>query len=266
MTHFESILFGSLFGRGVVCNYTSWLSRGWCRLELWCRLLSNKSDTTVIVLHSATEAEFMCLDPIWMRFLAFFPRYSRFFMLHSRCFSFETPAPDLRNFRVFWKCDEIVERWFPLKQEVCSSKWTSFFFRFYQSYEGFNWIGSTTTLQMESLLWKMIEQWWWSWERWRQLAKSNICGVAASFCVVKVLILEQGSVNYLFWGDQTIQIYGNFEGSPLWQCIVWVGNIMTPEFGGKWWYFEKASPRVPESEFGTLNIADALSAWPFCLK
>ena len=45
--------------RGVVCNYTSWLSRGWCRLELWCRLLSNKSDTTVIVLHSATEAEFM---------------------------------------------------------------------------------------------------------------------------------------------------------------------------------------------------------------
>ncbi|CAE7207234.1 unnamed protein product [Symbiodinium natans] len=40
-------------------NYTTWMSRGWCRAELWCRLLSNKSDTSVIVAYSATEAEFM---------------------------------------------------------------------------------------------------------------------------------------------------------------------------------------------------------------
>ncbi|CAE7633916.1 unnamed protein product [Symbiodinium sp. CCMP2592] len=40
-------------------NYASWLSRGWCRAELWCRLLSNKIDTTIIVIYSPTEAEFM---------------------------------------------------------------------------------------------------------------------------------------------------------------------------------------------------------------
>ncbi|CAE7562776.1 unnamed protein product [Symbiodinium pilosum] len=40
-------------------NYASWLSRGWCRAELWCRLLSNKIDTSVIVVYSPGEAEFM---------------------------------------------------------------------------------------------------------------------------------------------------------------------------------------------------------------
>ncbi|CAE7699076.1 unnamed protein product, partial [Symbiodinium pilosum] len=40
-------------------NYGSWLSRGWCRAELWCRLLSNKADTSVIVAYSPKEAEFM---------------------------------------------------------------------------------------------------------------------------------------------------------------------------------------------------------------
>ena len=30
-----------------------------------------------------------------------------------------------------------------------------------------------------------------------------------------------------FWGNQTMRIYGNFEGFPLFLCIVWVGNIMT---------------------------------------
>ena len=40
----------------------------------------------------------------------------------------------------------------------------------------------------------------------------------------------QWSLNYPFWGNQTIQIYGNFEGFPLKQCIVWVGDIMTPQF------------------------------------
>ena len=31
----------------------------WCRAELWCRLLSNKIDTTVIVVYSNVQAEFM---------------------------------------------------------------------------------------------------------------------------------------------------------------------------------------------------------------
>jgi len=44
---------------GKLCNYAAWLSRGWCRAELWCHLLSNKSDTSVVVVYSATEAEYM---------------------------------------------------------------------------------------------------------------------------------------------------------------------------------------------------------------
>jgi len=44
---------------GLPCNYTSWLSRGWCRAELWCRLLSNKVDTSVVVVFSPREAELM---------------------------------------------------------------------------------------------------------------------------------------------------------------------------------------------------------------
>ena len=40
-------------------NYASWLSRGWCRAELWCRLLSNREDTSIIVMYTALEAEFM---------------------------------------------------------------------------------------------------------------------------------------------------------------------------------------------------------------
>ncbi|CAE7865948.1 unnamed protein product [Symbiodinium necroappetens] len=43
----------------VLCNYTSWLSRGWCRAEWWCHLLSNKADSSVIVVYSPREAEFM---------------------------------------------------------------------------------------------------------------------------------------------------------------------------------------------------------------
>ncbi|CAJ1372276.1 unnamed protein product [Effrenium voratum] len=51
---------------GMPCNYRSWLSRGWCRAELWCHLLSNKPDTSVILVFSAREAEFM--SPLnWQR-------------------------------------------------------------------------------------------------------------------------------------------------------------------------------------------------------
>ncbi|CAJ1389356.1 unnamed protein product [Effrenium voratum] len=41
---------------GHECNYETWLSRGWCRAELWCRLLSNRQDTSVIVIFSDVEA------------------------------------------------------------------------------------------------------------------------------------------------------------------------------------------------------------------
>ena len=48
--------------RGCFCNYTSWLQRGWCRAELWCRLLSNRPDTHVILLHSTRDATWMKQD------------------------------------------------------------------------------------------------------------------------------------------------------------------------------------------------------------
>ncbi|CAJ1453513.1 unnamed protein product [Effrenium voratum] len=41
---------------GRECNYETWLWRGWCRAELWCRLLSNRKDTSVIVIFSDVEA------------------------------------------------------------------------------------------------------------------------------------------------------------------------------------------------------------------
>ncbi|CAJ1422608.1 unnamed protein product [Effrenium voratum] len=44
---------------GKCCNYTSWLSRGWCRAELWCHLLSDKPFTQVIVVYSTKESQFM---------------------------------------------------------------------------------------------------------------------------------------------------------------------------------------------------------------
>eukprot|EP00434_Breviolum_minutum_P003820 symbB.v1.2.003361.t1/scaffold186.1/size279346/8 len=47
------------FDTSLPCNYTTWLSRGWCRAELWCRLLSTRRDTSVIVIFSAREALYM---------------------------------------------------------------------------------------------------------------------------------------------------------------------------------------------------------------
>eukprot|EP00434_Breviolum_minutum_P024972 symbB.v1.2.022058.t1/scaffold1941.1/size95522/4 len=44
---------------GRYCNYTSWLTRGWCRAELWCHLLSAKPFTQVIVVYSTKESQFM---------------------------------------------------------------------------------------------------------------------------------------------------------------------------------------------------------------
>ncbi|CAK9063449.1 unnamed protein product [Durusdinium trenchii] len=44
---------------GAHCNYTTWLTRGWCRAELWYRTLSNRKNTSVIVMLSAVEAECM---------------------------------------------------------------------------------------------------------------------------------------------------------------------------------------------------------------
>ena len=38
-------------------NNGIWLARGWCRAEPWCRLLSNRPDTSVVVIFSAREKD-----------------------------------------------------------------------------------------------------------------------------------------------------------------------------------------------------------------
>ena len=40
--------------------------------------------------------------------------------------------------------------------------------------------------------------------------------------------LGQGSLNYLYSENPTIQMYGNFERFTYKNALVWVGNIMTP--------------------------------------
>mmetsp|Transcript_36115 Transcript_36115/g.80740 ORF Transcript_36115/g.80740 Transcript_36115/m.80740 type:complete len:414 (-) Transcript_36115:17-1258(-) len=41
------------------CNYGSWLSRGWCRAELWCKQLSTNANSGVIVVQGADDATFL---------------------------------------------------------------------------------------------------------------------------------------------------------------------------------------------------------------
>lgn len=44
---------------GALCNYSSWLSRGWCRGELWYRMLSSRRSTSIMVMFSEHEVECM---------------------------------------------------------------------------------------------------------------------------------------------------------------------------------------------------------------
>ena len=45
--------------------------------------------------------------------------------------------------------------------------------------------------------------------------------------------LSQGSLNYPFQGNQTMQTYGSFESLSF--CLVWVANITTPVFPFLFW-------------------------------
>ena len=44
---------------------------------------------------------------------------------------------------------------------------------------------------------------------------ANSCPVSWAFFLQKKQKTRMGSLNYPFWGNQTIQVYGNFEGFPL---------------------------------------------------
>ena len=51
---------------GHTCDYSSWLSRGWCRTEMWCKQLSDVSDIPVIVVPSKEAAHFVM--PQWVHY------------------------------------------------------------------------------------------------------------------------------------------------------------------------------------------------------
>ena len=51
---------------GLRCNYTTWLQRGWCRMELWCHVLSARSKHPIVVVRSHDSAQFTA--PLWHRY------------------------------------------------------------------------------------------------------------------------------------------------------------------------------------------------------
>jgi len=44
---------------GKICNFSTWLSRGWCRSELWSRALCLRDTIPPIAVHSEDKAEFI---------------------------------------------------------------------------------------------------------------------------------------------------------------------------------------------------------------
>ncbi|CAE7268392.1 unnamed protein product [Symbiodinium sp. CCMP2456] len=44
---------------GRLCNFESWLQRGWCRAELWCNRLCTNANLGVIVVQGAADATFL---------------------------------------------------------------------------------------------------------------------------------------------------------------------------------------------------------------
>eukprot|EP00438_Fugacium_kawagutii_P023289 Skav226226 [mRNA] locus=scaffold1218:235260:238867:- [translate_table: standard] len=51
---------------GLLCNYNSWLERGWCRTELWCHVLSARSKHPFVVVRNHDSAQYTA--PLWHRY------------------------------------------------------------------------------------------------------------------------------------------------------------------------------------------------------
>ncbi|CAE7213628.1 ANKRD50, partial [Symbiodinium natans] len=52
---------------GCECSYRTWLRRGWCRTEMWCKLLSEKSTIPIVVISGGEKAEF--ISPVrWVHY------------------------------------------------------------------------------------------------------------------------------------------------------------------------------------------------------
>lgn len=41
-----------------LCDYSSWSIRGWCRTELWCKMMLGNQDTPMVVVSAADQADF----------------------------------------------------------------------------------------------------------------------------------------------------------------------------------------------------------------
>ena len=59
---------------GASCAFQSWLERGWCRTELWCRNLSTKSQLPIVVVNSDDEAHFT--SPQWHQYPVHMGRFA----------------------------------------------------------------------------------------------------------------------------------------------------------------------------------------------
>ena len=51
---------------GAACSFHSWLQRGWCRTEMWCKCLSTGSRIPIVVVKSDDVAQFIM--PRWVRY------------------------------------------------------------------------------------------------------------------------------------------------------------------------------------------------------
>jgi len=67
-------------------DYFSWLSRGWCRAEMWCKLLSEKSDFPIIVVSAMDEVRF------------FMPVQWLDCPIHAGVFSYDRDRQEVCNF------------------------------------------------------------------------------------------------------------------------------------------------------------------------
>ncbi|CAK9043994.1 unnamed protein product [Durusdinium trenchii] len=53
---------------GTNFNYSTWLQRGWCRAEMWCKMLSDASEIPIVVVTDSDRAEFDH-PMLWLRSL-----------------------------------------------------------------------------------------------------------------------------------------------------------------------------------------------------
>ena len=65
---------------GHTCDFPSWLHRGWCRTEMWCKQLSDASDIPAIVITSSEAAHFV--RPQWLHYAV----HKGDFAVESDCF------------------------------------------------------------------------------------------------------------------------------------------------------------------------------------